>query len=78
MQHAGGETAVLPPHTRMEEPHHEIGILQTPTGIAAIEPVNTVEIIAEDRKIAGLRALPTAWQHTAMVRAAAAAPATAD
>src|SRR6202034_1425453 len=56
MQHAGRKPAVLAPHAGVEEAHHEVGILQTPTRIAAIESVDMIEIAAGDRKIAGLRA----------------------
>ncbi len=58
MQHAGREPAVLAPHAGVKETHHEIGILETPAGIAAIEAVDAVEVASRHREIAGLRAFP--------------------
>ena len=79
MQHAGGEPAVLASDARVNETHHKVGILQTPTGVSAIETVDAIQIRACDRKIAGLRIPPGSCRTIyAILPEAETVPATDD
>ena len=58
MQHPGSKSPVLALHTGMQQAHDEIGILQAPAGIRAIESIDMIEVVPRYGEIAGLRASP--------------------
>src|SRR5262249_40383276 len=57
---AGREATVLATQATTQESNQQVGILPAPTAEASIEPVDTIEIGAPNRKIAGARAAPLA------------------
>ena len=54
----GGEARALVSHVRVQQADREIGILESPSGVGFVEPVDTQQIRAPRREIAGFDAFP--------------------